>query len=138
MNYNTLKSATVLPMLQKYGKAVSIRRPADSSAWTKVFDGGQGRWTWTLKVAPFTVVYTDPATAPVDTAGHAIEKKYEQTEIDGTTVFATDRRFITADLPLPTTADKLVVGTKVLTIVNVMPIEPGEVTLAWTLQCRGP
>jgi hypothetical protein len=138
MDYSKLKASLVLPMLGKYGKVVSLRRPATSAGWTKAFDGAEGRFQWTLNVPPFTVVYVDPATAPVDTAGHAIEKKYEQNEIDGTTVFATDRRFITADLPEPTSADKLVVGTKVLTIVNVAPMEPGEVTLLWVLQCRGP
>ena len=137
MDYTVLRDNLVIPMIEKYGKAVSLRRPGATTGWTKSWNAAQGRYQWTLIAAPFTVVYVDPSAAPVDYAGHAIEKTYEQTEIDGTTVLANDRLFLAIDLPAPTSADKLVIGTSVLTIVNAKAIQPGAVTLVWKIQCRG-
>ena len=137
MNYVSLRDDLVIPMIEKYGKAVSLRRPGTTAGWTKSWNAGEGRYQWTLVAEPHTVVYADPAGTPVDIAGHAVEKKYEQSEIDGTTVMANDRRFLSIDLPSPTTADKFVIGSTVLTIVNVGSIQPGETVLIHTIQCRG-
>ena len=136
MNYTSLATLAATK-IEQYGKVVSIRRPGTSAGWTKSWDVGTGRYKWTLIASPFTVVYTDPAGTPVDIAGHAVEKAYKQSEIDGTTVMANDRRFITNDLPSPTTADKLVIGSTVLTIVSVSAIQPGDTMITRTLQCRG-
>jgi len=76
-------------------------------------------------------------------AGRVVESKYEATEIDGTSIMSSDRKFITSDLTDPTTADKLVLGSVVLNIVSVKSLQPGEdetsgvvTTILWTLQCR--
>jgi hypothetical protein len=137
MNYTTLRDNLVRPLLAKSGKHVILRRPGTTAGWTKAWDAATSRYKWTLIAEPHTVVYTDPSSVPLDVSGHAVEKTYKQSEIDGTTVLANDRRFITSDLPSPTTADKLVVGSSVLTIVNVPAIQPGDVTLVSILQCRG-
>jgi hypothetical protein len=137
MNYTSIRDNLVAKMLRKYGKAVALRRPGTTAGWTKTWDGVLGRYQWTHSADPVSTVYVDPATIPVDYAGYAIEKQYKQTEIDGTTVMANDRRFLTIDVPSPTTADKLVVNGSVLTIVNVSAIQPGEITLVRILQCRG-
>jgi hypothetical protein len=142
MDYEVLRDNTVAPMLAKYGKPVSLRRPATTAHWTWSWDAVVGRNQWTYAGPPNPpadgmIVYTDPAATPIDVPGHAIEKEYEQTEIDGTTVMANDRRFLTIDLPLPTTEDKLVVGSSVLEIVRVKAIQPGETALVRILQCRG-
>jgi hypothetical protein len=136
MNYTAMQTL-VHNKLEDYGKPVSLRRPATSSLYTKSWDAASGRYKWTLIAEPHTVTFTDPASVPVDVAGHAVEKAYKQEEIDGTTVLAGDRRFMTIDLPTPTTVDQLVVGSSVLTIVSVPKIEPGTVTLCYFLQCRG-
>jgi hypothetical protein len=141
MNYVGLRDNLAIPKLLKYGKAVSLRRPGNTTGWIKAWIPAEGRYKWTFGGTPppdvGTVVYSDPALVPVDIAGHAVEKAYKQREIDNTTVFAADRRFITADLPAPTTADKLVVGSSILTIVNVIPVQPGDTTIVNILQCRG-
>lgn len=136
MDYAALKSGTIEPLIRKYGKAVSLRRPIGTTGWTKAWNAEQGRYQWTMVASPFTVVYVDPAAAANDLAGYAIEKKYSFKEINGTTVLASDRRFITADLPTPTMSDKLIVNSVVLNIITAIPVQPGTVTLVWELQCR--
>jgi hypothetical protein len=137
MNYTTLRDNMVRPKITAYGKVVYLRRPGVTATYTKSWDAATSRYKWTLKESPFTVVYTDPAGTPVDVAGHAVEKPYKQSDIDNTTVMAGDRLFITSDLPSPTTADKLIVSSAVLTIVNVVTVQPGSVALTYKLQCRG-
>lgn len=136
MDYTALKTGTIERLIAQYGKAVSLRRPGTTAGYTKSWNTEQGRYQWEIDAAPGTYVYVDPAATPVDIAGHAVEKKYKLNEINNTTILASDRRFITADLPFPTQSDKLVIGTTVLNIVNVMPTQPGDVTLVWELQCR--
>ena len=137
MNYQKIKDGLVVPKIKTFGKSVFIRRPGSSVGWTKSWDVAQSRNKWTLNISPFTVIYTDPAGIPIDLPGHAIEKQYRQQEINGTTVMANDRRFLIADISSPTTADKLVVGGSILTIVNVGTIQPGDTALVYQLQCRG-
>lgn len=141
MNYINLRDTVVAPLIRKNGKAIKLRRPGSSVGWTKIWDAAQGRYKWTYGGTPppdgGTVVYVDPIGTPIDLPGYAIEKDYKQSEIDGTTVMANDRRFLVVDIPEPNTADKLIVGSSVLTIVNVMAIQPGDTTLVRILQCRG-
>ena len=137
MDYTSLRDSLVRPKIEEYGKVVSLRRPGSTTGWTKAWVPAEGRFSWYTASVPSTVVYVDPAGTPVDVAGHAIEAKYDQVEIDGTTVQSGDRRFKTSDLPTPTTADKLVVGSAMLTIVSVKAVQPGDVALLWELQCRG-
>jgi hypothetical protein len=136
MNYTALRDNLVLVKIEEYGKAVSLRRAGTTTGWTKSYESTTGRYKWTEVADPTHSVYADPASVPYDVAGHAIETRYENKEIDGTTIKAGDRRFKTADLPTPTTSDKLVVGSQVLTVINVRTYAPGEVTLLWELQCR--
>lgn len=136
MDYTAIKNNLVIPKIREFGKVVVLRRPGSNSGYTKGFDPVEGRHYWTLIAPPNTVVYTDPASSPVDVSGYGVEVKYEQNEIDGTTIKAGDRRFKVADLPLPTTSDKLVVDSVILNIISTQPVQPGAVTLLWTLQCR--
>lgn len=135
MDYQALKDSLIIPKLVAYGKVVALRRPGATAGYTKTWDPGRGQYSWTNNET-HAVTYTDPTTTATDIAGHAVEVKYKQTEIDGVTVLISDRRFRTADLPTPTIADKLVVDSTVLNIVNVLPVAPGSVTLMWELQCR--
>jgi subtilase family serine protease len=137
MNYAALKANLIIPKITAYGKAVIIRRPGVSSAYTKTFDPGQGRYYWTLIAEPHTVTYTDPATTTTDIPGHAVEVKWDQGEVNNTTIYATDRKLKIADVANITSADKLVVSSKTLTIVSVLNTEPGDTSLLYTLQCRG-
>jgi hypothetical protein len=126
--------STVARLIRRYGKLVAIRRPAGSTGWTKSWVAEEGRYKW---VNGPTTVYVDPASAPTDVEGYAIEKKYRQNEINGTTVMAGDRRFLSIDIPAPTTADRFIVGTMDLTIVSINAVQPGDTTLVYELQCRG-
>lgn len=74
-----------------------------------------------------------------DFPASAIMGSYKQFEITGTSILATDRKATLrqAEVPgagTPTTADKLVVGGKSLTIVNVGQDPAG---VLWVLQVRG-
>lgn len=137
MDYTRLHDATIVPLIEKYGKAVYIRRPGTNVLYNKIWSQSESRYYWQLIASPYTIVYIDPATSPVDLPGNAIEVKYEQNEIDGTTIKAGDRRFKIADIASITTADKLIVGSStILNIISVKPTQPGDVTLIYELQCR--
>lgn len=134
-DYAALRDSLVVPKIREYGRPITLRRPGTAAGWTKTYNAAQGRWQWKNNTT-HVIVYVDPAATPVDVAGYGIEVKYEQAEIDGTTVLSNDRRIKTIDIPRPTTADKLIVNGTSLTIVNVMPTEPGGVAVIYTLQCR--
>lgn len=136
MDYAGIRDNVVIPKLTAFGKVVTLRRPGSATGWTKAYDPIEGRYYWTLIDEPHTVVYTDPATTPLDYAGYGVEAAYEQTEIDGTVIKAGDRRFKVAAIPTPSTSDKLVLSSVVLNIVSVIPVQPGDVALLWVLQCR--
>jgi hypothetical protein len=136
MDYASLRDSLVIPKLKEFGKSVTIRRPGSATGWTKAYDPIEGRYYWTLVAPPHSVVYADPATSPLDYAGYGVETAYEQTEIDGTVIKAGDRRFKVASIPEPSTSDKLVVSSTVLNIVSIIPVQPGDVTLLWVIQCR--
>lgn len=62
---------------------------------------------------------------------------YAQSQIDGTLIQQGDRRvMIAADGPIPTTADKLRIGGKDYSVVNVMPYDPQGIPLYHIVQAR--
>jgi hypothetical protein len=140
MNYVDLRDNLVKENLIKYGKTVYIRRPTTVTGWTKTWDAGREQYKWTKTVNGIdTVVYVDPSTASNDIEGRAVEKAYKQTEINGTTVMSGDRRFMFLFYDTQTdvtTADKLVVDSKMLTIKDAQAVRPGSTVLVWILQCR--
>jgi hypothetical protein len=84
-----------------------------------------------------------PGTA-VDHSVKVVEIGYSQGQRDGTIVQINDRRFLVAGLkadgsvlPKPTTQHKLVISNLPLSIVSVSPIEPGDISVAYEVQCRG-
>jgi hypothetical protein len=90
---------------------------------------------------PATGLITNPVVS--DTVAKAVEVNYSQMERDGTNVLSSDRRFLVAGLELdnsvlsqPSTIMKLVVGTSILSIINVMPLEPGDVAVIYEVQAR--
>ncbi len=140
MNYLALRDDVITPSIRKYGKVIALRRPGSTAGWTKAWVNSRYQWTYAGPPNPpanGTVVYIDPAGTPVDTSGYAVEKTYKQSEINGTTVLANDRLFLTIDIPTPTIVDKLVGGSSVLTIVSAVAVQPGDTALIWKLQCRG-
>ena len=142
MQYAKIKTNVAQRLINKHGKAASLQRPGTSAGYTKSWNAGQSRYQWENNTT-HVIVYVDPATAVTLVAGRVVESKYEAEEIVGTSILSSDRKFITADLTDPTTADKLLLGTTVLNIVSVKNLQPGEdettggvTTIMWTLQCR--
>ena len=135
MDYTALKTGTIIPLIEKYGKAVILRSPGTSTGYTKTWNAGESRYQWENNET-HVVVYTDPAT-PIDIPGFAVESKYQLDQIDNVNILASDRRFKTASFNSPTpNKDVLIVGTIQLNIVNVFPVSPGSVDLVYELQCR--
>jgi hypothetical protein len=90
---------------------------------------------------PATGLITNPVVS--DTVAKAVEVNYSQSERDGTNVQTNDRRFLVAGLKVsgevlnqPSTIMKLIVGTATLSIINVMPLEPGDVAVIYEVQAR--
>lgn len=112
--------ATAERLIARFGRAVTVRRKAVSGA-TEAWNPSTG-----------TVTTTDyPATAVIT--------EYAAREIDGTLIRREDRRvqLSTEGLNItPTTADALIVGSDVLAIVNVAPLEPGGTVVLYELQVR--
>ena len=123
MNYAALRSSSTR-LIRDMGKAATLRVPGA---------GAHDPVTGTLTPG-----------APTDYAVHVVEQRYEQSEIDGTLIQAKDRRFIVAAiadsgvvLVAPTSAHKLVIGGVEFAIVAVLPEQPGDIALNYTVQCRG-
>ena len=90
---------------------------------------------------PATGIITNPSVA--DTQAKAVEMNYSQSELDGTNVQTNDRRFLVAGLKVdnsilsqPSTIMKLMVGTTTMSIINVIPLEPGDVAVIYEVQAR--
>lgn len=136
MDYTALKTGTIIPLIEKYGKAVTLRSPGTSTGYTKTWNAGESRYQWENNTT-HEIVYVDPATTPTDVAGYAVESKYHLDQIDNVNILASDRRFKTASFTSPKpNKDVLIVGTTQLNIVNVFPVSPGSVDLVYELQCR--
>ncbi|SDF81575.1 MULTISPECIES: hypothetical protein [unclassified Duganella] len=80
----------------------------------------------------------------VDLEGTGVKLNYNQDDIDGTLIKQGDQQLLLstlqrdgATMPLPTTADVVLIGAKVYTIANVINLEPTDVSLLYTLQLRG-
>ena len=123
MDYVALRSSSTR-LIRDMGKSATLRVP------------GAGTYD------PVTGTLTPGA--PTDYAVHVVEQRYEQSEIDGTLIQANDRRFIVAAiadsgvaLVAPSSAHKLIVGGVELAIVAVLPEQPGDIALDYTVQCRG-
>lgn len=124
MDYIGVRSSAAAS-IKKNGKAITIRIPAAVASYDPVAGTGT------------------PA-VPVDYLCYAVELNYKQGERDGTIVQANDRRFLVAGLTTagaaltqPTTGMVLITGSVTLPIVSVEPLNPGETTLLYTVQCRG-
>lgn len=80
-----------------------------------------------------------PVLGPVDYACTAAVMKFSTNEVDGTRIRADDLKVMVAAAGLaitPGTADKLVLGSDVYSIVNAMPLKPADVVVYHQLQCR--
>lgn len=140
MNYTAMRDNTVIPMLTKYGKPITIVRAAASpTGWTKSFDGGLGCWKWTNDDTG-EVVYTDPTVSPVPVtlATVGVEKPFKQEEIDGSVVIEGDRRFVMAGNVQPLVGDTMQIdsSTDVVRVQDAKRIAPALVTLAWLVHAR--
>ncbi|MDQ1921630.1 hypothetical protein [Massilia pseudoviolaceinigra] len=92
----------------------------------------------------------DPGTGtgtPASTAdypGTGVKIAYLAEDIDGTLIRAGDQQLLLsplqregAPMPVPTTADLVLIGAEVLTIAAVQKVEPTDVAVLFTLQLRG-
>jgi len=89
------------------------------------------------------VTGTDTPGADVTYSGRAVETQYTQAERDGTMVKASDRRFLVsglqdsgAALAQMATGQRIEVASVKLEIVNVMPLNPGDVNIIYEVQAR--
>lgn len=111
-------------LVAKFGQVVSLRRIERV-----------GGVPWDPTSGTLTAVYYTTKAAIVE---------FEQNEIDGTAILATDRKAIMAvgDLTItPTTTDTFVIGdgsdeAEGSTIVRVMPVNPGGTVVVYELQIR--
>jgi len=140
MNYVSLRTNMVIPLLTKYGKPMTIvRSSAALSGWVKTFDGGLGTWKWTNSTTG-AVVYVDPATTvtylTIPTVG--VEKPYAQDEIDGSTIVQGDRRFIVAGDVIPLVGDTLRIDsvTDKVRIQDLKKVSPSTTTVVWIVHAR--
>lgn len=77
-------------------------------------------------------------------AGTGVKLNYQQDDIDGTLIKQGDQQLLLSPLqrdgalmPVPTTADLVLIGAKVYSIANVVDLQPTDTSLLFTLQLRG-
>ena len=79
------------------------------------------------------------ATAVVAGAQVAVtimQDTYSLAHIDGALIRADDRRILMASDVVPTVADRLIIGSETLAIINVTPTAPGGVAVLFEVQAR--
>lgn len=81
---------------------------------------------------------------PVDFVGTGVKLNYQQDDIDGTLVKQGDQQLLLSPLqrdgtpmPAPTTADVVLIGSKVYSIASVVDLQPTDTSLLFTVQLRG-
>lgn len=91
---------------------------------------------------PGTGTGTPPSTA--DLPGTGVKIAYRVEDIDGTLIRAGDQKMLLsplqrdgAPMPVPTTADLVLIGANVFTVAAVEKVEPADIPVLFTLQLRG-
>lgn len=113
-NY-TRSVATANRLIDKFGQTGAIRRTETSGD------------PW------------NPGTSDTDYPCTLVALDYDQKDIDGTLIKATDKKVYVAvaGLPIqPTTTDKVIIGGVVSTIVQAKPLNPAGTVVFWELQAR--
>ena len=74
--------------------------------------------------------------AATDVSANAVEQEYSLKEIEGTLIQQGDRKFLLASPTAPTLTMKIVVSGEEMSIVHISPVQPGTVTLCYTVWAR--
>ncbi len=130
MNYEAI-AVKVAAKIQKEGKAATIIRPGTEEGWTKKFNALTGTWYW--ENGSEEIVTEDPATA-TEIDCYVLEDRFEIRHIDGTLVEVNDRLFLCTEQPV--LGDTLEVGSDELTVVRVVPLQPGDTVIYSEVQAR--
>jgi hypothetical protein len=117
MSYNYSPVAgTAKRLIEKFGKAVIIRRLTDSGT------------PW------------NPTQAQVDSGFIGVTLDYEKNEINGTLIKIGDRKLYLAakDAAItPEVTDTAIIDGREYSIPSIMALEPGDTALLWEVQLRG-
>jgi len=130
MNYAALAEKAAAS-IEKNGKAATIVRPGSEEGWTKKFNISTGVWYW--ENASEEIVTDDPATA-TEIECYVLEDRFQIQHIDGTLVRENDRLFLCTAQPV--LGDTLEVGSDSLTVVHVVPLQPGDTVIYSEVQAR--
>lgn len=119
LNWQNLQQ-TVYNVLKNQGFAVTVR-----------VDGSEGTWD------PVGMEYID-ATDDVDHSTFGIKSAYKISEIDGTVIQQNDTRllFPAYGLPTVTTTNKILISGVVQNVINISPVDPGNIILMYEAQVR--
>ncbi len=112
------KAATATKLLQKFGGPITLRQTIQGEYDPDTGQVGQEIIDWPTFGAKFN---------------------YVQDHIDGTLIQRSDQELYMAaeNIPPPTTAYQVIVGTKTYPIITVQAVEPYNVPLLYILQIRG-
>ena len=107
---------TAEDMIEEFGREVTLRRvnPGAYSPATNSNSGG----------------------SVVDRTISAVFTNYSEREIDGEIILRGDQKALVAATVEPAHNDKIIDGTKVFTVINVQPLQPGIDVLIYKLQVR--
>lgn len=115
-DYESLKLNTVEPLIERFGKTVTLTQPGASTG--PAYDPTPG--------------------VPTNNPGKAVEVKIKQEHIDGTLIQQGDRMFLvsTQGVPEPALDNTMMVDGVTLQVIAINPLKPGDVTMLWKIQCR--
>ena len=108
-------AADVAAAMADVGFAAVLQRPSA---------GPTTPWDATAVAAGATVAVT------------IVQDRYALGLIDGALIRADDRRILMSSSVVPTVADKLIIGSETLAIINVTPTAPGGTAVLYELQAR--
>lgn len=115
-DFTDLRDGTVEPLLEEFGKSATLTQPGVASG---------DEW--------------DPVPGvPTDYAVTVLETSFSLQDKTSTLVQEDDRKFLmsTDGDPVPSLKGILVIGGTTLQVVNLEPIQPGPVVMAWRVHCR--
>ena len=130
MNYEALADKAAA-LIEKNGKAATISRISTEGVWTKKFNAATGTWYWENDEEETT---TDDPTTYTEVPCFVLEDRFQIAHIDGTLVEVNDRLFLCTKTP--ELGDTLEVGSDSLTVIQAVPLRPGDTTIYCEVQAR--
>lgn len=134
-DYTTLREDKIVPLIERFGTSVVLKRTEDTSLYKKEYDPSEMRNYWEDTVTGERF-YTKPEPTQKEYKGICLNTRYTIEDIDGTNVQMGDRRLLAMNIPKPETGEILTVSGEDFAVVIADEVAPGDTLLFYRIQVR--